>query len=368
MKKKLKIVHFVSSFTSGGAEMLVKEIAYNQKDSHQVEIWAMNPGSNKEFMQKYSEDLSENGINTLVFGEKPNKMRFHRFMKIRKAIRDRKPDIINTHSEVTTGYLIFASIGSTTKVVQTIHNTIIEYTYLQRIFIKHMIDKFISISAKTQEVITNELNISQKQAPIIYNGIRLEKFQKQKRCIRTDVNKIISIGRLVPQKDHKTLLDAYKILIDRLNSENLIIPILYIVGDGNLKNNLSKQSEALGIAEYIEFLGVRNDIPELLYESDILVMSSRWEGLSIALLEASATGIPIVASDVGSNNEIVKEGVSGFLVPKGDPGKFADAIYSLNRSKEIRENFSRGAIHIANSFSIDETVKNYTKLYQEICS
>lgn len=368
MKKKLKIVHFVSSFTSGGAEMLVKEIADNQNELHQVEIWAMNPGSNKEFMRKYAKELSEKGISTLVFGSKPNRMRFSRFMKIRKAIRDRKPDIINTHSEVITGYLVFASIGSTAKIVQTIHNTIIEYNYLQRIFIKHMINKFIAISVKTQEVISFELNILKKDVPIIYNGICLERFQKQIRNIRPEVKKIICIGRLVPQKDHKTLLDAYKLLIKRLNSESLNIPILYIVGDGNLKNNLLSQTKALGITEFVKFLGVRNDIPELLYESDILVMASRWEGLSIALLEASATGIPVVATDVGSNKEIVEDGVSGFLVPSEDPSKFADAVYSVIISKELRENFSHRAIQIANSFTIEETVKKYTKLYQEICS
>lgn len=363
MKKKLKIVHFVSSFTSGGAEMLVKDIAFHQSKEHIVEIWGMNPGPDKEFMDNFANELDEKGINYRVFGTKPHSMRIKRLFSLRKALKETKPDIINTHSEVTTLYMVLASIGISTIIAQTIHKLKFDYPFLQRFFVKPQIQTYVAISNNIQKIIQDTLNIGGKATPIIYNGISLEKFQIDNREIKNRVKNIIWIGRLVTQKDPVNLLNAYKLLVDRLKSESDEIPMLNIVGDGPMRGELEELVKNLSIGDYVTFWGVRNDIPQLLFDNDLLVMSSKTEGLSIALLEACASGIPVVATDVGGNHEIVEHNKSGLLIEKKNSQMLSDAIYSLLNSPEKRKSFSDYAISKSKNFTIESTVKNYTRLF-----
>src|SRR5699024_8954483 len=139
--------------------------------------------------------------------------------------------------------------------------------------------------------------------------------------------RIISVGRLTEAKDHVNLLKAMKILKDKLNSQGMEMPELLIVGDGELKEQIKSLSFSLNINNNVKFLGIREDISELLAKSDIYVMSSAWEGLSISLIEALASGIPIVATDAGSNNEIIENGVNGVIVPIKDSEALANSLY-----------------------------------------
>ena len=100
----------------------------------------------------------------------------------------------------------------------------------------------------------------------------------------------------------------------------------------------------MNLGHIVSFLGVRQDIPELLKESDIYVMSSEWEGLSISLIEALTSGIPIVATNAGSNNEVIENDVSGIIVPTKDPEALAEGIYNLIIDKDLRERLSKEAV------------------------
>ena len=135
-----------------------------------------------------------------------------------------------------------------------------------------------------------------------------------------------TVGRLNPVKDQSTLLRAFSRVHGGMADTALVL-----VGDGTLREALEAEAVALGIADAVRFLGDRGDVDVLLPGFDVFVLSSRSEGYSMALLEACAAGLPIIATDVGGNREIVRDGVNGRVVAAGSEVVLAEAIASLLR-------------------------------------
>lgn len=362
----MKIVHVISSFGPGGAELLVKDIAINTNRDMKVEIWAVGEGEDKNFEERYLFELSRHNISYAKIGKKAGSGRLKVISAIRAYIKTRKPDIINTHSELSTFYVSLAAIGCKVKLVQTIHNTVVTYPFLQRYMARIFVRKYIAISEKCRLLIRNIIRPADEKIELIYNGINIRKFQQQKRTISSEVCNILVIGRLDVQKDHNTLLHAFAILKQRLEKENKEVPRLNIAGSGPLKEELIKTAQRLKLTDEVNFLGARNDVPELLYKNDLWVMSSRWEGLSIALLEAMASGIPIVATGVGSNDELIDNNINGRLVEKENPEQLAEGIYGLMQDAGLRKLFSDNSMLKVVNFNIRECAHNYSNLYYSL--
>jgi glycosyltransferase involved in cell wall biosynthesis len=132
------------------------------------------------------------------------------------------------------------------------------------------------------------------------------------------------VGTFKRQKGHMFLVEAIPQVCERHPGLHVLL-----VGDGELRGAMEQQVAEAGIAEHVTFLGTRGDIPELLAASDSFVLPSLWEGLPVALVEAMASGLPVIATTVSGTNEVVVDGESGFLVPPGDPSRLADAMCRL---------------------------------------
>jgi glycosyltransferase involved in cell wall biosynthesis len=143
-------------------------------------------------------------------------------------------------------------------------------------------------------------------------------------------------ARIVPAKGHDTALRALARLTDQ--------PWTLLAGDhhGDLGPQMQALAQELGIAGRVRFLGLREDVPALMAASDVLLAPSRREALSLTLLEASACGLPIVATRVGGIGEVVEEGASGFLVAPDDPPALAAAIAPLLADAALRARCGRG--------------------------
>ncbi len=171
----------------------------------------------------------------------------------------------------------------------------------------------------------------------------------------------VAVGRLHRQKDHPTLLAALALL----KGWKTLSPLTLIVGDGPDRQRLEAQAKDLGLdEEHLRFLGTRDDVPVLLGAADFLVMSSLWEGLPYVLLEAMAAGVPIVATDVGGNREVVEDRVTGRLVPPRDPARLAEALAEvLEEPKEAAAMGRRGVLRLQRGFGetrmIEETLRAY---------
>ena len=169
----------------------------------------------------------------------------------------------------------------------------------------------------------------------------------------------LASGRLVEQKDCATLLEAFHRLHDSAS-------VLLIAGEGALRASLQAQAEQLGIAGRVRFLGFCADLAGLMNAADGYAMSSRWEGLPLALLEAAASGLPIVATDAGGNGELVSD-KEGFLVPPADPSSLAAAMERLMALPAGRRAAMSAAARnrVVRDYSVEIVVTEWEKIYRE---
>ena len=209
---------------------------------------------------------------------------------------------------------------------------------------------------------------------IVYipNGIDTSRFQPNpmvRQAVREqlgcapDAFVWLTVGRLEPVKNHLGLLSAFREVAAVHPNARLLI-----AGQGSLQAAIEQHIAELGLAERVHLLGVRRDIPDLLNATDAFVLPSLWEGMPLTLLEASATALPIVATDVGGNAEVVLEGETGYLVPVKDTEALAQAMLRvMNLSEADRSAIGQaGRAHVVQNFDLERVVDRWEALYREL--
>jgi glycosyltransferase involved in cell wall biosynthesis len=142
-----------------------------------------------------------------------------------------------------------------------------------------------------------------------------------------------------------------------------------IAGDGPLRDDLQKLATEEGIADRVDFIGATEDVPGLLARSDTFILASDWEGMPNVVLEAMASGLPVVGTAIDGTKEIVEEGGTGFLVPSDDAEALATAMNELTASVELRSRMGQAGRHRAESeYSMERMVERYESLYTELVS
>lgn len=177
----------------------------------------------------------------------------------------------------------------------------------------------------------------------------------------------LAVGRLEPQKDYPNMLRAFKRLLamgGEGDGREVEHPLLLVAGHGRLRKQLVEAVSELGLDNHVRFLGMRRDVDALMNAADAYVMSSAWEGTPLALLEAAATGLPIVATEVGGNGDVVLDGRSGRLVPPHDTEALAAAMHSLGELPlEERRRFGmRGREHVRRHYSVEKVVDRFEEI------
>jgi glycosyltransferase involved in cell wall biosynthesis len=171
-----------------------------------------------------------------------------------------------------------------------------------------------------------------------------------------------TVGRFVEPKGYPHLLDA----MVRIQAHLPDVKVL-LVGDGVLRRPMEEKAEALGLSDAVIFTGIRRDVPEILALLDVFVLPSLWEGLPIALLEAMAAGLPVVATRVGGVPEVVVDGVTGLLVPPRDPEALSEAILTLLQDPDLRQKMGQaGQDRVREYFSVERMVKRTENLYASL--
>ncbi len=172
---------------------------------------------------------------------------------------------------------------------------------------------------------------------------------------------IAIVARLVPLKAHEVLLKA----VHKLISNGCDIHVL-IVGDGPRRKELEDLSQSLRISDRVVFTGYRTDVPQILNLIDIFVLSSDWEGFPMTILEAMASGKPVVCTDVGGNREAVVNGETGFIVPPRDIKFLSESLFKLIQYTDLRKEMGeRGKERFLKNFTVDVMVKKTESIYEE---
>lgn len=171
----------------------------------------------------------------------------------------------------------------------------------------------------------------------------------------------LAVGRFEEAKDYPNMFRAFSKLKESRNAK------LFIVGQGELEGDFKQQVKELHIENRVHFLGLRQDIPKIMNIADGYVMSSAWEGLPMVLLEAASTSIPIVATDVGGNREILINDVSGFIVPPNDSDQLASSLLRLMvmAENERVDMGKAGRDYVEKHFGLENVVDMWERLYWE---
>jgi glycosyltransferase involved in cell wall biosynthesis len=274
-------------------------------------------------------------------------------------------DIIHCHGIKPVLYALLAARHKNVRLISTCHTWDFDSTKdslisaLERCIL-HGFDRVVVVS----DHMVPQLRMFGLRADVVYNGIDMQPFSNSSSDLRHRMNwcgrpVIGAIGRLAPQKGLQYLLRAAREILRK--SPNALF---VLVGDGPERNALETEATHLGIRSSVCFLGVREDIPELLSSMDVVVMPSLFEGLPMALLEAMASGRAVVASRVGGIPTAIQERVNGVLLSPGDVSGLTAALRDLLKNRELRVALGQKARETVESrFSAASMAKRYLEVY-----
>ena len=175
------------------------------------------------------------------------------------------------------------------------------------------------------------------------------------------------MAALRPVKNHDGLLKAFAKAVSEKSSLFNEDVCLVLVGEGSLETKLRHLSQSLGIETQVIFLGRRNDIHKVLQTFDVFILNSRTEGMSYAILEAMACGLPVIATDVGANSELITHDTEGYLFPQGDTKSLVNYISQIaNDRTRLIEMGKNARKKIIKSYSLKKMISSYKTLYEEV--
>ena len=239
-----------------------------------------------------------------------------------------------------------------------------------------LVDEYITVSKDLQRFLTERIGIAPNRVTQIYNGVDVERFVPApvRSAVALPVGfegdgrvRIGSVGRIQPIKDHATLLRAMASLVERRPGLRSVARLV-LVGDGPLREAISAQARTLGIADIVWLPGATNRVPDMLRAFDVFVLPSLNEGISNTMLEAMASGLPVLATAVGGNLELVDDGLTGWLFPAQDSRALAKLLERYLDDPELRRRHGAAAREAAESrFSLAAMIANYGAVYGRLC-
>jgi sugar transferase (PEP-CTERM/EpsH1 system associated) len=307
---------------------------------------------------------------------------FGMYWQLWKTLRALNPTIVHTRNLATLEAQIPARLLSGVKTVHGEHGRDVfdlegknrKYNLLRKI-IRPIVGRYITISKDLKRWLMETVGVSKRRVVQIYNGVDLEQFHpgsaKQVDLppagfLSAESFVIGTVGRLAAVKDQTTLIRAFKLLLDADPAYGNDLRLI-IAGDGPLREELEALISELGVARFVWITGDRNDIADLLRLFDLFVLSSLGEGISNTILEAMATGLPIVATDVGGNPELVQEGVNGRLIPGEDPAVLASRLQEcIGDREQLRRMGTASLEKVKTQFNWQNTVERYLSVYDEV--
>ena len=352
----MKILHVITSLRTGGAEKLMVDLLPRMKAKNHEVILCVFDGIRTPFY----DEIERRGVKVIPLG-----VSVYSLSNICKLIPlMRGYDIVHSHNTACQYFVAIASLFVRCRFFTTEHNTTNRrrnwmWKHLDR-WMYGQYEKIVCISELTQENLIQHIGKDfLEKCTIIYNGIDLEKFGIKREQEHDDGQHkvIVMVSAFREQKDQKTLIRAMQWLPNNY--------MLRLVGGGEerLISECRDMVAELGISNRVDFMGVRADVPELLHQADVVVLSSHYEGVSLSSLEGMASGRPFVASDVEGLRDIV--GGYGVLFPHEDDKILGKEIKRLCEDKTYAAEISMKCHQRAKMFDIAVMIAGYLELYNE---
>lgn len=346
------ILHISRTMDIGGAEKIVYQLATDLKEEFDSVHIASTGGL-------WEDELKKKGIQhhkILDVESKSPKTLVTNFRILCSIVKKHKIDIIHTHHRMAAFYArLLKYLFPKIKHVYTAHNIFDNRLKLYKYSVQGA--RVVSVGEGVSKHLKKDLGVD---SLIIYNAIHENNdTSKVKQIVDCPETKIGFIGRLSEQKGVIYLIEAIKLL----EKENIH---LFIVGDGNIKDELLQKVQDLGISEKITFLGYREDTTAIINSCDFMVMPSLFEGLPLTLIEYFQNGKTLVGTAIPGIKEVVTQEESGLLVGAGDSANLSKEILRLSVDTELRSKLENQAKKIyKEKFSYNNFKTKYLEVYRE---
>ena len=298
--------------------------------------------------------------------------------RLARVLRERQVTVVNSHNW---GPLVEGTVASAIAgcaIVHTQHGLDYEVGHQRhgakrwwRLAAKRLVARrlaaVIAVSSEVATMVAQEWRAPALPVSVILNGVGAiaTPDAATREAIRSELGAgpadvlIGSVGHLRPVKDYVTLVEAFGTARQRCPALRLVL-----AGDGPSRADVERAVDRTGTTDVVRLLGVVRDVPRMLPALDVFALSSISEGLSIAILEAGSAGLPVVATRVGGNPEIVEDGQSGLLVPAGQPGAMADALARIGQDAALRAKMgARGREIVEQRFSLSRMAADYAGVF-----
>ena len=355
----MKIMHIISSTSSGGAEVFVRDLAIHQAAQEQVVIVAMSKGLDLEFHHNYEKAVRRNNIKLVILRKREKRSKFETIRYLREIIDETKPSVINFHHEYIAFYLKVALMNRKVCVIQTVHSIKFKYPIIYKVPAFFPTSGFIAVSSEVKKKMLTSNTKLDAMINTIPNGINLSNFHIINKHSNVDI-KLINVARLHRFKNHSCIIEALRIL----RQKGLVLKMMF-VGEGPEMKKLMTLVNKYKMNDQIAFLGLRHDVPVLLSASDIFITASFVEGLPLSIIEAMASGLTIIASSIKPHKEILEDGSFGILFEVNNAGDLANKIERVYFDNTLRKTLRQKCIRKATDYDIRKTALETVNLYKK---
>jgi glycosyltransferase involved in cell wall biosynthesis len=361
----MRVVHVIETPGPGGAEKVLVDVATGLPSSYEsfglmlCESWT-------------GRELTTRGVPVSVM---PLQKAFDTSWPVRfaKYLREHRIGLVHSHEFTGNCYAAAGARLAGVPIVCTTHGkNYWPYRFYRRQAYRWVCNNahaFVAVSTDLAQFAAATLGVKSNRVRIVRNGIDTRAFEpdtilreqtRDRLMLQPSELLILSVGELTEVKGHEYLLRAFARM--KGQSSNLT---LAIAGDGPLRAHLESLASESGIAARVKFLGHRRDIKALLNAADVFVMPSLSEGLPLAILEAMAIGLPIIATAVGGVPEVIKSGETGWLVQPQQPEALASTLCNVLQNESERRRIGNSAqVLCRRDYALDATIRDYVRLYE----
>ena len=357
----MKILHVITSLYTGGAERLMVDLLPLLCDDceTEVELLLIN-GVETPFKKR----IEERGIKVTALTYTNDVYNLRNIFRIRRFLQQNEYDIIHTHNTACQFFVPLSRLflrkksGLLMTTEHSLSNRRRNQWWLRPID-KWMYSRYMSIvciAEESKRALENYIG-TKSNICLICNGVNTKHFYRPVKDITSQGSFVITmVAAIREEKDHETLIRAMANL--PLNYR------LQLVGSGekNRVNALKNMCHQMGLETRVSFMGVRMDVPDILEQSDVAVLSSHWEGFGLAAVEAMAAGRPLVATDVGGLHDVVNG--AGLLFPHGDDKALAEKIQWLCEHPDEYRQVAQKCQERASNYDISIMARKYLQLYE----
>lgn len=361
----MRIASVIVSLAAGGAENLVANLATEfVKAGHEACVIALSNADQLAADPAYEAALAERvqtggaTVERLALANRRNLVSGS--LALRRSIVREKPDILHIHTPIALLYAQWPKLD--VPIVYTHHNTRLSRLAPLRPLFDRVVDRYVAIGGALETLL-----LATVRGPVtqIRNGVPLPATDCPNQRIYGPDLSMVAVGSLRASKDYINLVRGLRMALgtlqDRFGSVHLTI-----AGEGPERAAVQAECERLGLEDIVSFAGNVAVIPPLLESANLFVSGAKSEGLPIAMLEAAASGLPIVATDVGSVASVVRDGVNGRLVPPSDPAALAEALVAAASDADRLRTWSLASRQVAEEFSISACARQHLALYETL--